>query len=702
MSDELIKPDSELKDNQTDETDEQYTLPTVSLGPHFELHPIVFPVAAVILLAIVAFAAAVASIDDFLMLFTDSPVASASPTAFMEQQITKVRTSIGSNFGWLYVISMTGFMVFGLWLALSRFGRVKLGKDDEKPEFNTWAWFAMLFSAGMGIGLVFWSVAEPIYHLRYTPPGFTEGLQPSRFAMAVTIFHWGLHPWALYAVVALALAYFGFRRDMPLSFRSLLHPIFGDLVWGRLGDCIDVLTIVATLVGVATSLGFGAQQVNAGLSFLFGMPITTTWQIILIAGITAIATVSVVLGLDVGIRRLSEANMILAAALMLLIILGGGVVAFFASTVENTGAYLQMLPFSSFRTGAFNEDGRTWLNGWTVFYWAWWIAWSPFVGMFIARVSRGRTIREFITGVLLVPTGVCIIWLTAFGTATLREHDELTTKIDHATEYVDATKAAQIEKDIRTEELPVYPVQAQSKNGMFAVGEDGELVGGHGHIYRQTDDNHFVALADPNQQQTQDIPLTLVTKRDGTKFLQTKDGQPFDPLAIQGLMEFDGSYQFKDKHLTTYEYFYAPVLNENHHKVLPGKSTALFALIDSLFAKNWLNHYLPSGWLISIAAGAATLCIILFFVTSSDSASMVIDIIASGGNPDPPLGTRLFWAITEGLVAAGLLVAGGLGALQTASITAALPFTLILILACIALVKALFTYEKQVAKKPGL
>ncbi len=698
MADELIKPDSELTDNPTDETYEQYTLPTVSLGPHFELHPIVFPVAAMIVLAMVGFAAAVATIPDFLTYFSSDPLAHAAPTDFIEGQINYVKNSIGGLFGWLYVLTMTSLVVFAIWLALSRFGRVKLGQDDEKPEFNTLTWFAMLFSAGMGIGLVFWSVAEPIYHLNTPPPGFNDGLNQHRYAMAVTIFHWGLHPWALYAVVALALAYFGFRRDMPLSFRSLLHPLFGDLVWGRLGDLIDVLTIVATLVGVATSLGIGAQQVNAGLSFLFDMPIDTTWQVVLIGGITAIATVSVVLGLDVGIRRLSEANMILAAALMVLVIIGGGVISFFAATVENTGAYLQTLPFNSFRTGAFDPKEKEWLNGYTVFYWAWWIAWSPFVGMFIARVSRGRTIREFVVGVLLVPTAVGIVWLTAFGTTTLTEHQQVLSQRKALAEAKeDGLENRVKELEEKLSRLTTYPVEKKAEGGLFAVTADGKYVGPHNHIYIDQGDGEYLALTDETQEAEADpqgVPVKVVTKRDGTKVLRLADGSVFDPRLIeQDLLEFDGEYAAKDMRLTAVEYFNKPVLNDLKQSTLPGLSTVLFALLDSLFT----NPYI-----VSIAAGAATLCIILFFVTSSDSASMVIDIIASGGNPDPPVGTRLFWAVTEGLVAAGLLLAGGLGALQTASITAALPFTLILILACIALVKALFTYEKQVAKKPGL
>lgn len=564
-----------------------HKLPRVSFGPHFQMHPVVFPMAALIVLGLVVTAFLWPG-DDLLDTFDG------------------VRLWIGNTFGWLYVASMTGFLLFAVWLALGKHGKIRLGADDEKPEFNRLSWFAMLFSAGMGIGLVFWSVAEPIEHMNNQPPGFADGLNASRISMAVTIFHWGLHPWALYAVVALALAYFGFRRGMPFGFRSILHPLLGDRVWGRTGDAIDTLAIIATLTGVATSLGLGAQQVNAGLAFLFGIPINTTTQILLIAGITAAATVSVVLGLGTGIRRLSELNMSLAALLMIMVIFGSGVIAFLGSAIENTGSYLQLLPFNSMRTGASSPGGREWLGGWTVFFWAWWIAWSPFVGMFIARISRGRTIREFICGTLLVPTAVGIVWLTAFGASTLR---------------------ADVEHHAQTQ--------------AYAVGDRAE---------------------DP-------------------------DGS----LGQYPVINENG--KITEEPLTAAEYFAAPIASEHTGDPLAYQdrlATVLFVLLGNTF---------ESHGIATLAIGIATLCIILFFVTSSDSASMVIDIIASGGNPDPPVGTRLFWAISEGLVAAALLIAGGLKALQAASIAAALPFVIILIAACIALVKALEADHQANASK---
>ncbi len=562
----------------------QPMLPRVSFGPHFEMHPIVFPAAVIVVLSLVA----------LTIVF---PHVSPGDTQLVDV-FGAARDWIGQTFGWLYVAAMSGFLLFSLWLALGRYATVRLGDDDEQPEFGRLSWFAMLFSAGMGIGLVFWSVAEPIEHFNNPPPGFAEGLNKTRIAMAVTIFHWGLHPWALYAVVGLALAYFGYRHGMPLGFRSLLHPLLGDRVWGRTGDAIDTLAIIATLTGVATSLGLGAQQVNAGLAFLFGMSVGTLPQILLIAGITLVATVSVVLGLGHGIRRLSEINMTLAGILMLMVIAGSGVIAFLGSTIENTGSYLQLLPFSSFRTGASNPEGQAWLSGWTVFFWAWWIAWSPFVGMFIARISRGRTIREFVFGTLLVPTAVGIVWLTAFGTSTLRadtQHQAATS------EYVAGDLATDPDKQL----------------GVFKIAsEDGDII---------------------------------------------------------------------ESSLTAAEYFASPVVEGDTGERLAYQerlATVLFVLLGNTF---------ESRPIAMVAIGIATLCIILFFVTSSDSASLVIDIIASGGNPDPPVGTRLFWAISEGLVAAILLVAGGLEALQAASIAAALPFTLVLIASCIALVLALKT-----------
>lgn len=620
----------------------------IRFGRHFEMHPVVFPFSALIVIGLV--------LSTFLF-----------PSGQVQDAFVHLRDWIGDRFGWLYVASMTGYLVLAIVLAFGKAGHIRLGQPDERPEFGRGAWFAMLFSAGMGIGLLFWSVAEPVYHYNATPPGLADGLDRSRIAMAVTIFHWGLHPWALYAIVGLALAYFGFNRRMPLSFRSLLHPLLGDRVWGFTGDLIDVLAIIATLTGVATSLGIGAQQVNAGLAQLFGIGISTPTQIILIAAITAVATVSVVLGLHTGIRRLSETNMILAGLLLVLVVIAGGLMPFFGSVVENTGAYLQVLPFNSFRTGANNAEGRDWLNAWTVFYWAWWISWSPFVGMFIARVSRGRTIREFVIGVLLVPTAVGIVWLTAFGTTTLRVHNEHLAASEAYQAVLGEGGAGNEALANPDGALPAYPVLEQGPNGFFDLSEDGTLIGPNGGAYaRGASDGVYV-------EQHTDARVVI----DDGELVSAQSGEAYVPPAD---VVFDGAYASTEEALTPVEYLSAPVLTADHTQRIDRLPTVLFTLINSLFG---------SSPLATVAIGIATLCIVLFFVTSSDSASMVIDIIASGGNPDPPVGTRLFWAITEGVVASALLLAGGLIALQAASIAVALPFTVILILACVSLMKAL-------------
>ncbi len=498
-----------------------------------DVHPVVFFTSAALIIAIL--------------------IISVIATDAVGNFFDAVQQTIVKRMGWFYVISMTGFLVFVLWLMQSRFGKIRLGPDDSRPEFSTPTWFAMLFSAGMGIGLVFFSVAEPILHYDAPPSGAGNDLPAARNAMGLTFFHWGLHPWAVYSIVGLSLAYFGFRRGLPLSMRSVFFPILGQRVHGRLGDVVDILSIVSTLFGVATSLGLGAMQVNAGLHHVFGLNQSMVVQIVIIAIITALATASVVSGLDVGIRRLSEGNMLIALALLIFVFVMGPTTFLMNAFVENVGSYLQRLPTNSFWTGAFEgPQKRAWLGNWTVFYWAWWIAWSPFVGMFIARISRGRTIREFLTAVLLGPTIAGFVWLTIFGDTAL--HQE------------------------------VY----QHGGIVDAVGES--------------------------------IP------------------------------------------------------------------TAVFVLLEKY----------P---LASVTGVLCTLCIILFFVTSSDSASLVVDTIASGGKEDPPIPQRVFWAVLEGVVAATLLFAGGLLALQTAAITTALPLCALIIVMCFALVKGLRNDTKAMLAK---
>lgn len=446
-----------------------------------------------------------------------------------------------TNLGWLYMGSVAGFFMLVVYLAFSRFGNLRLGADDSEPEYSYGSWFAMLFSAGMGIGLMFFGVSEPMTHFLEPPIGEGGTIDAARNAMQVTFFHWGLHAWAIYIIIGLALAYFAFRHDLPLTLRSALYPVIGDKIHGNLGNAVDIFAILGTMFGVATSLGIGVMQVNAGLNYLFGLPVSVLVQVALIAAITCAATVSVVAGLDAGIRRLSELNLLLALLLMVFVLVAGPTVMLLSSLIQNIGMYLSGLVDMTFRIYAYEPND--WIGNWTLFYWAWWISWSPFVGMFIARISRGRTIREFILGVLLVPSGFTFLWLTVFGNSGL----------------------------------------------WLEMHETG------------------VGLAS----------------------------------AVQTNMP-----------------------------------TAIFVLLEQL----------P---LTAITSALATMLIVTFFVTSSDSGSLVIDIISSGGAENPPVWQRIFWAVSEGAVAATLLLAGGLSALQTAAISSALPLIIVMFLVCYGLMKAL-------------
>ena len=443
--------------------------------------------------------------------------------------------------GWFYILVVAGFLVFVVILAMSGFGRIKLGPDHSVPDYSYGSWFAMLFSAGMGIGLMFFGVAEPIMHYVTPPLGDAQTAEAARQAMRITFFHWGVHAWAIYAVVALSLAYFAYRHDLPLTIRSALYPLIGDRIRGPIGHAVDIFAVLGTLFGVATSLGFGVIQVNAGLNYLFDVPTSITVQVILIAVITSIATLSVGLGLDTGIRRVSELNMILAVILIVFVLVAGPTVFLLQTLVQNTGMYLSSLFEMTFNLYAYEPTG--WIGGWTLFYWAWWIAWSPFVGMFIARISRGRTIREFVVGVLLVPVGFTFMWMTFFGDTAI----------------------------------------------------------------------HMVMME-----------------------------------GVTGLAE----------------------------AVEADAAVALFQFLE----------HLP---LSSVTSLLATLLVVTFFVTSSDSGSLVVDMLTNGGYDTSPLWQRIFWSVVEGVIAAALLIAGGLGALQTATIAAALPFAIVMILMCWGLVKAL-------------
>ncbi|MBC8310716.1 MAG: BCCT family transporter [Candidatus Marinimicrobia bacterium] len=437
----------------------------------------------------------------------------------MSQIFKATQSTISHHAGWFYILSVNIFLGFALFLAFSKYGKIRIGGKDAQPEFTYWGWFSMLFSAGMGIGLVFYSVAEPIFHYISPPYGVGHSIESAKTAMQFTFFHWGFHAWGIYAIVALALAFFSYNRGLPLTIRSAFYPLLGEKIHGPIGNVIDITAAVATLFGLTTSLGLGVKQINAGLHHLFGIPESNTVQIILIASITSLATISVVLGLKKGIKRLSELNMGIALILMIFVFFCGPTIYLLNSFLQNIGMYTSQLIELSFWTEAYASSN--WQKSWTIFYWAWWISWSPFVGMFIARISKGRTVREFLLCVLLVPTMLTFVWLTIFGNTALYQ----------------------------------------------------EMVLGH-------------EIVD--------------------------------------------------------------AVNQN-------VAVALFILLQNL----------PLSFFTSLLG---VLLVITFFVTSSDSASLVIDIITAGGNTNPPTIQRVFWAITEGLVAIVLLVGGGLKSKITASI----------------------------------
>ncbi len=468
-----------------------------------------------------------------------------------EVAFTWLRDTMIERFDWVFLTAGNIFVIVCLVLVASPLGRVRLGGKNAKPDYSYLGWFAMLFAAGMGIGLMFYGVSEPLGHFAaafadtagspesWAPLGGAAGdeLGARRLAMAATIFHWALHPWAIYAIVALSLALFSFNKGLPLSIRSIFYPILGERVWGWWGHAIDILAVFATLFGLATSLGIGAEQANAGLQFLFNLPMTDTSMVILIIGITLFALISVVAGLNAGVKRLSEINMILAGGLLMFVLFAGPTLTILSGFFGNLVAYGQyLLPLS-------NPIGRTddnFRQGWTTFYWAWWISWSPFVGMFIARVSRGRTVREFITCVLIIPSFVSIFWMTTFGGTAITQ-----LLVDG---YEGATGAVL--------ELQLFMV-------------------------------------------LQELPLT------------------------------------------------------------------------------------------AIASFIGIFLVIVFFVTSSDSGSLVIDTITAGGKVNSPLPQRVFWCTFEGLVAIALLLGGGLTALQAMAVSTGLPFALVLLGACYCLFKGL-------------
>lgn len=506
----------------------------------FDVHPVVFPVSLVIIVAFV------------------------SATIVFGEQASAVYNTvfnvINERFSWFYILVVDLFIVTILYFAFSKYGHIRIGGVEAEKEFSDVAWMAMLFSAGMGIGLMFFSVAEPMWHFgssasssMVVPPVFSaEGgtTEAAGAAIAQTFFHWGFHPWAVYGLVGLGLAFFSFNRGLPLTFRSIFWPLLGERIYGWLGHIIDLVTVFATLFGLSTSLGLGVAQINTGLSYvgsdilnIVNIPTGTVPQILLIAVITGIATASVAAGLDGGVKRLSTANLYLMLAMLVFMLIVGPTIYIFGTFAQGLGVYLGNFFTLSFFTGTIGGSAdlggytvTSWMGNWTVFYWGWWIAWSPFVGMFIARISKGRTVREFVLGVLFLPALFSFLWLATFGGSAL---------------WI-------------------------------------ELVGSGG------------------------IASTLANQE---------------------------------------------------------KTIAMFTMLDTF----------PLG---AVSGLLATLLVVTFFVTSSDSGSLVIDHITSGGKHDVPKTQRIFWAIAEGAVAAALLSGGGLDALRTASVTTGLPFAVVLCLMC--------------------
>lgn len=454
---------------------------------------------------------------------------------------TAAKTWAANDAGWFTILAVAGFLIFVVSLAFSRYGQLKLGPDHSQPDYSYASWFAMLFAAGMGIGLMFFGVAEPIMHYATPPVGTPESTAAARQAMRITFFHWGIHAWAIYAVVALALAYFAYRHNLPLRIRSALYPLIGNRIHGHIGHAVDTFAALGTIFGLATSLGLGVMQINAGLNYLFGLEVSTVVQMGLIVLITLLATGSVVAGLDSGVRRLSELNMVLAVMLLAFVLVFGPTAHLMQTLVQNTGMYVSQLFSMTFNLYAYEPTG--WLGGWTLFYWGWWIAWSPFVGMFIARISRGRSVREFVVGVLLVPLGFTFLWMTIYGNTAL-----YMVRVEGMEELVQA-------------------VAADSSTALFAFFEH--------------------------------LPFTLLT------------------------------------------------------------------------------------------SSLAVLLVALFFVTSADSGALVIDMLTSRGEEESPLWQRIFWSVLVGGLAIALLMTGGLESLQAATIASALPFTVIMILMCWGLLKAM-------------
>ena len=467
------------------------------------------------------------------------------------QVFSNIQSSIVTNGSWFYVMTVAIILGFVIYLSMSRFGSIKLGLDHSNPEYKFSTWLSMLFAAGMGIGLMFFGVAEPVMHYVSPPTAEIGSLEAVKEAMKITFFHWGLHAWAIYAIVGLILAYFSYRHKLPLTLRSALHPIIGNRIYGWPGHWVDIFAVVSTVFGVATSLGLGASQVNAGLNYLLSVEVSQTNQVLIMVVITALASISVATGLDKGIKILSEINMVLAVALLTLVFVLGPTVFLLQAYVQNIGAYLSDIVSHTFNLFAYEK--KSWIGGWTIFYWGWWLAWAPFVGLFIARISKGRTIREFVIGVMVVPTAFTLLWMTIFGNTA----------------------------------------------------------------------------------------ISLIVDS-----------------GVNNLAE---------------------MINTN-------SAVGLFVFLENF------------PWSTGLTV-LSILMIVIFFVTSCDSGAMVIDMLCSNGRDDTPLWQRLFWAIGVGAVAAVLSLVGGLEALQAMTIVSALPFAIVLLMACYGLMKAL---QIESAKRDSL
>ncbi|MDQ0093669.1 BCCT family transporter [Paeniglutamicibacter psychrophenolicus] len=471
-----------------------------------------------------------------------------------ESFFSSIQTKIIGYFNWYYVLIATGFVVFSLWLGFGKFGEIKLGKDEDEPEFSLGSWFSLLFAAGMGIGLVFYGVSEPLSHFASPKPGASGSpADLAQQAQAQTFLHWGVHAWSIYVVIGLALAYAIHRRGRPISIRWTLEPLLGRKVHGGLGNLIDVVALVGTIFGVATSLGLGVLQISAGLESAGMVKASQFIDIVIIAVVTCLVLFSVLSGVGKGMKWLSNTNLILAGVFVVFLLVVGPTQFLLRNFVQSIGNYLQNFLAMSFNVSAFTgAEGEAWQGVWTTFYWGWWISWAPFVGIFIARISRGRTVRQFVGGVILVPTVVTMLWFAVLG---------------------------------------------------------------------------------------------------GT--------------AIYGQLQGTGNLVAEDRSIDT--------------------EGALFAMLDTL----------PAGAVLTVGA---IIMIVIFFVTSADSGALVMGMIATGGDVEPKNWIRIFFTLATSLLAASLLISGGLEALKTAAIVIALPFSIVLIMICWATYRA-FSREVKVYEK---